>query len=80
MFIALVNGRNNPVKANARLRRRSKKFTATVRGTNPMSRGWLMARPITAKRKNCQMVLIPPKAYRQLPKMSVPTGMSHRGP
>ena len=80
MFIALVNGRNNPVNASARLRLRSKKFTATVRGTNPMSRGWLMARPITAKMKNCQMVLTPPKAYRHTPNMTVPAGISHRGP
>ena len=80
MFIALVNGRNNPEKASARLRLRSKKFTATVRGTNPMRRGWLMARPITAKRKNCQRVVTPPNAYRQPPKTTVPMGMSHRGP
>jgi len=39
-----------------------------------------MARPITAKRKNCQMVVTPPKAYRQPPNTTVPMGMSHRGP
>ncbi len=62
------------------LRRRLKKLTAIVRGTTPMRKGWLMARPITAAMKNCQAVCTPPMATRDIPKTITPIGISHLGP
>ena len=62
------------------LRRRLKKLTAIVRGTTPMRKGWLTARPITAARKNCQAVCTPPMATRDTPSTITPMGISQRGP
>ena len=62
MLMAALTGLNIPIKARARFRLSRKKFTARVRGTIPISSGWLMARPKTANTKNCQTVVTPPRA------------------
>ena len=51
-----------------------------VLGTTPMRKGWLMARPMTAARKNCQAAWTPPMAIIDSPSTMTPTGISHRGP
>ena len=45
MFIALPMGRFNEFSASAKFRRFLKKFTATVRGTTPISIGFPNPRP-----------------------------------
>ena len=62
------------------LRRRLKKLTAMVRGTTPMRKGWLMARPMTEAIMNCQEAFTPPIATMDIPRTITPTGINHRGP
>ena len=45
-----------------------------------MRKGWLMVRPMTAARKNCQAVLTPPMASIDTPSTITPVGISQRGP
>ena len=69
-----------PVRDNAMLRRRLKKLTAMVRGTTPMRKGWLTARPMIAAIMNCHELVTSAIASMDRPRTTAPMGISHRGP
>ena len=57
-----------------------KKFTAIVRGTTPIRKGWLTALPMTDARKNCHAAVTPPMVTSDRPSTITPMGISQRGP